>query len=193
MKHTDSLPPFESVAPPVAPQPASATAPSGFSNHAIHLVRTATQVNLSLSQMADQKASLLMGATFVVFTISVGQARGGDFSWSLTFLAFFSFISAMCAVFAVLPSIRPPKRSKGEENILFFGNFARMDEAEFSDRILAELHSDETVFRTMLRDVHQNGRVLQYKKYRFLSLAYRLFLVGLTITFVSFILEHSLT
>ena len=31
---------------------------------------------MQLSQMADQKASILMGATFVVFTLAVGQARG---------------------------------------------------------------------------------------------------------------------
>jgi len=37
-------------------------------------VRTALQANLTLSQMADQKASILMGATFVVFTLAVGQA-----------------------------------------------------------------------------------------------------------------------
>ena len=47
--------------------------PTGFSNHAIHLIRTSQQINLTLSQMADAKASILMGATFLVFTISVGQ------------------------------------------------------------------------------------------------------------------------
>jgi hypothetical protein len=41
---------------------------------AIHLIRTTEQINVSLSQMADQKASILMGATFVVFTVAVNQA-----------------------------------------------------------------------------------------------------------------------
>lgn len=55
--------------------------------------------------MADQKASILMGATFVVFTIAIGQARGGAMPHALLALAGFSFLSAMCAVAAVLPSI----------------------------------------------------------------------------------------
>ena len=44
----------------------------------------------------------------------------------------------------------------------------------------------------MLRDVHQNGMVLQHKKYRYLGLAYRLFLIGLTVTFALFLIEMAL-
>ena len=42
----------------------------------------------------------------------------------------------------------------------------------------------------MLRDIHQNGQVLQRKKYRFLGLAYRIFLAGLSLTLVVFLIEH---
>ena len=165
---------------------ASDAADPSFSPHAIHLIRTAQQMNVQLSQMADQKASILMGATFVVFTISVGQARSGGFSLPLIMLAFFSFVSAMLAVFAVLPSVGGRSAPQGKPNILFFGVFTRMSEDAFADRVLAELRTDETVFRTMLRDIHQNGQVLQGKKYRFLGWAYRVFLIGLITTFVAF-------
>ena len=55
--------------------------------------------------------------------------------------------------------------------------------------MLQRLASDETVFRTMLRDIYQNGQVLQRKKYRFLGLAYRIFIAGLTLTLVTFLFE----
>ena len=160
-----------------------------FSPHAIHLVRTAQQINVSLSQMADQKASILMGATFVVFTISVGQARTGGFSLPLTVLAFFSFVSAMLAVFAVLPSIKG--KAPASPNILFFGVFTQMSEHEFAETMLDRLHADETVFRTMMRDIYQNGQVLQNKKYKYLGLAYRTFLIGLVLTFLSFAAQQA--
>ena len=166
--------------------------PSGYSNHAIHLVRTTQQINLALSQMADAKASILMGATFVVFTIAVGQARGGTMPWSLGVLALFAFISAGCAVYAVLPSVSGPKSAgptDGKVNKLFFGYFTHIPEEEWVDSILGELKADETVFRTMLRDVYQNGQVLQRKKYRFLSLAYKVFMLGLCLTLVTFVVE----
>lgn len=172
----------------------SMPSPSGYSNHAIHLVRTSQQLNLMLSQMADAKASILMGATFLVFTIAVGQARNGSLPISLGVLALFAFVSAMCAVFAVLPSISSPTSARlndGKPNKLFFGYFTHMDEDAWTDSILVELHADETVFRTMLHDIYQNGQVLQRKKYRYLAYAYKTFMAGLTITAITFAIEYA--
>jgi hypothetical protein len=174
----------------------SLPSPSGYSNHAIHLVRTSQQINLALSQMADTKASILMGATFVVFTIAVGQARNGQMPWALGVLALFAFISASCAVFAVRPSVSGPKSAKlndGRPNKLFFGYFVHMPEEDWIDAILDELHADETIFRTMLHDIYQNGQVLQRKKYRYLSYAYRSFLAGLCLTLATFVVEMAIS
>ena len=179
---------------PVEPTRAapSLPSPSGYSNHAIHLVRTTQQINLSLSQMADQKASILMGATFLVFTITVGQARNGELPYSLGVLALFAFISAMCAVFAVLPSISTPaspKLNDGVANTLFFGYFTHMDEGAWTESVLDELRADETVFRAMLHDIYQNGQVLQRKKYKFLAYAYKSFMFGMCLTAFTFFVE----
>lgn len=172
----------------------SMPSPSGYSNHAIHLVRTSQQINLTLSQMADAKASILMGATFLVFTISVGQAKNGTLPLPIAVLALFAFLSALCAVFAVLPSISGPgKRNVSglKPNKLFFGYFAYLPEDEWTESILDELHADETVFRTMLHDIYQNGQVMQKKKYRYLGYAYRIFMVGLCATVVTFLLQRA--
>lgn len=168
--------------------------PASYSNQAIHLVRTTQQINVTLSQMADTKASILMGATFVVFTIAVGQAKNGAMPWSLGVLASFAFISALCAMFAVLPTVSskdPAKFGDGAPNKLFFGYFTNIDEAVWTESILAELHTDEAVFRTILHDVYQNGQILQRKKYRYLSLAYKSFMVGLCLTLITFMFEHA--
>ncbi len=78
----------------------------------------------------------------------------------------------------------------GEDaNILFFGIFTSMSEREFADRIVDTLHDDEALYRIMLRDIHQNGQVLQRKKYRFLGYAYRLFRGALVLSFVAFLVE----
>jgi hypothetical protein len=163
--------------------------PHRFSLQAVHLIRTATQTNLTLSQMADQKASILMGATFVVFTVAIGQARTGAVPLTLLVLAGFAFLSAMCAVAAVLPSISGNGGIGAQPNLLFFGAFTQLSEDEFAERVLAELDDDERIYRTMLRDIHQNGMVLQHKKYRFLRLAYLLFLTGLVSAFAIFLFE----
>ena len=170
-----------------------------FPPNAVHLVRTNQQITMQLSQMADQKASILMGATFVVFTLAVGQARvgAGAFAMPLTVLATFSFLSALLAISAVLPRVgkAPPvvyKDGKDHSNILFFGRFSQMDEDEYIAAVKARLRSEEDMYETMLRDTYQNGVVLARRKYRYLAYAYRLFVVGLTLTFVAFAFEMAM-
>ncbi|WP_428630687.1 Pycsar system effector family protein [Sphingopyxis sp.] len=167
-----------------------------FPPNAVHLVRTNQQITMQLSQMADQKASILMGATFVVFTLAIGQARsgGGALAMPLAILATFSFLSALLAVSAVLPRVgkAPPvvhKDGKDHSNILFFGRFEQMDEDEFIAAVKTRLRTEEDLYETMLRDTYQNGVVLARRKYRYLAYAYRLFVVGLTLTFLGFAFE----
>jgi hypothetical protein len=161
-----------------------------FSPNAIHLVRTAQQSHLQLSAMADQKASILMGATFVIFTITVGQARAGHAPLPLLILGTAAFFAAVCAVLTIIPATGA-RRTEGEGNILFFGTFTQLDEAEFISRVLSKLHRDEELYRTMLHDLYQNGVVLQRKKYRLLGYAYRIFLAGLTVSFATFLVQFA--
>ncbi|HMO76229.1 MAG TPA: DUF5706 domain-containing protein [Sphingopyxis sp.] len=178
---------------------AAATPPPpaiSFPPNAVHLVRTSQQLTMQLSQMADQKASILMGATFVVFTLAVGQARAGAGALAipLAILATFSFLSALLAVSAVLPRVgrAPPidyRDGKDHSNILFFGRFEQMEEDEFIAAVKGRLRSEEDFYETMLRDTYQNGIVLARRKYRYLAHAYRLFVVGLTLTFIVFAAE----
>lgn len=162
--------------------------PRTFSPNAVHLVRTTQMINVSLSQMADQKASILMGATFVSFTIGIGQAAKAGLTLSLGLLITFAFLSALFAVYAIMPSVRPKPNTS--TNILFFGYFTKMSEADYVETVLTQLETDETLYRTMLRDIYQNGQVLEHKKYKFLGYAYRIFLCGLTLTAISFALER---
>ncbi|WP_260580721.1 Pycsar system effector family protein [Sphingopyxis sp. PET50] len=169
---------------------------TSFPVNAAHLVRTTQQLTMQLSQMADQKASILMGATFVVFTLAVGQARsgGGALAMPLTILATFSFLSALLAVSAVLPRVGkgPPvdyRDGKDHSNILFFGRFAQMSEDEFIAAIKERMRTEEDMYEAMLRDTYQNGIVLARRKYRYLAYAYRLFVVGLSLTFAAFAVE----
>ncbi|MFA6218955.1 MAG: Pycsar system effector family protein [Erythrobacter sp.] len=177
---------------PAAVEPPVATgdgAEKTYSANAIHLMRTAQLSTLKLSQMADQKASILLGATFLVFSLSVSRALSGGMPVSLMILASFSFTSSLCAVMAVLPKIGRPNGKISNANLLFFGHFTWMDEGEWQDMLLERLETDEAVFRTMAHDMYQNGQVLAGKKYRFLALAYKMFMVGLFVTLAVFAFE----
>jgi hypothetical protein len=159
-----------------------------FPPNAIHLVRTTQQIHVQLSAMADHKASILMGATFVIFTITIGQARGSATPPALLILGAAAFFSAVFAVLAILPATH--YRRGGPVNLLFFGSFTQLSEEEYLDRVLERLSEDEQIYRTMARDIYQNGLVLERKKYRLLGYAYRIFLVGLTASFAASVVQY---
>ena len=165
------------------------TASPVYPVNAAHLMRTTQLAQLQLSAMADTKASILMGATFVIFTITIGQAGVGAAPIPLLILGGAAFFSAIFAVLAVLPMIRR-KPPKGESNLLFFGHFTAMGEEEFIGEIVGRLTTEDGIYRTMARDIYQNGMVLQHKKYRMLGFAYRILLVGMAGSSIAFVIPY---
>ncbi|MDB5684429.1 MAG: hypothetical protein JWM75_2127 [Sphingomonas bacterium] len=162
-----------------------------FASDAAHLVRTTQLIHVQLSQMADQKASILMGATFVIFTIAIGQTKGGALpSLPLLILGAAAFFSAVLAVLAILPATH--YHATPNPNLLFFGTFTHFDEEDYTERLLTLLEANERIYRTIIRDIHQNGVVLERKKYRLLGYAYRVFLIGLTASFAAALIEYGL-
>lgn len=151
----------------------------------IHVMRTTQAIHMQLSQMADQKASILMGATFVIFTIAIGHSGADGPPLPLAILGGFAFFSAVLAIFAVMPATGGGKGMP--LNLLFFGSFTQLDEADYVARLRANLVRDPALFELMARDIYQNGQVLRRKKYRLLSWSYRVFLLGLTASFVAFL------
>ncbi|HET6971116.1 MAG TPA: Pycsar system effector family protein [Phenylobacterium sp.] len=163
-----------------------------YSPDGVHLLRTTQQVQYQLSQMADQKANMLLGAAFVIFSVSMGQARSGAPQLPLMILGGAAFIAAVLAVLAVLPSVKSPPTPNGPANVLFFGSFSQVPEAEYVEMLLSIVTDSKTVYQAFAHDIYQNGRVLSRKKYRFLGFAYRVLLAGLALSLAAFLAPYGL-
>ena len=163
-----------------------------FANDGVHLLRTAQQVQYQLSQMADQKANMVLAATFVIFTVSLSQIHNVARPLPLFILGGAAFASAFLAILAVLPSVKTPPRPDGPANILFFGSFTQIPEEEFIERLLTIIGEPKTVYEAFAHDIYQNGRVLAVKKYRSLAYAYRILATGLVLSFVAFVAQYLL-
>ena len=162
-----------------------------FALQAVNAARQTTIANTTLSQMADQKASILMGATFLVFTLTIGQAsKGGRAALPLLVLGAFALVAACLAVAVVMPSVRTKRPPGQSANLMFFGVISQFGEEDYIERMLDNLADDESMYRMMFRDVWQNAQVLQHKKYRLLGYAYRTFLTGLITSAIVFAVQY---
>jgi hypothetical protein len=161
-----------------------------FPKEVHNMLVNAQSAHLQFSEMADSKASILMGSTFVVFSLTIGAMGSDKISLPLLLLGSFSFGAAVLSVMAIHPSVAG-KSKAGVPNLLFFGMFSRMKEEEYIDELVDAMRSEEQVYRMMARDLYQNGVVLQRSKYRFLTYAYRTFLAGMIATLIGFIVQSS--
>ena len=152
----------------------------GFDNAIATFFRTVQTHHVTLSQMADQKANVLIAASFVVISIIFHEAAQGGLTPVLGVLAATCFSASFLAAMAILPRAR--KSKDAIPNPLFFGTFATLSREEFHHTIDEILSTDQSIIHAMAEDIYQLGNILHRHKYRYLRHAYRTFLGGLTLT-----------
>jgi len=154
--------------------------------------------NQKLSDMADGKAHILITVNSIILSaiISLVLKKLSEDN----FLAIPSFIlltvSLLTMIFAILvtrPTI-PKGVFKQEEidnktaNLLFFGNFYKMSLDAYKDGMIKVMNDEGFLYGTLIKDVYSQGAVLG-KKYRLLRVAYSIFMFGLIIAVLAFIIS----
>lgn len=155
----------------------------------VYLLRTTQQHHVQLSAMADQKASFLIAASFVMLTILFGHMKQGGLSLPLAVLAVSTLAAAVFAVLAVMPRSHIRTLKNQDMNPLFFGHFAALSREEYLGIMEKVFASDQSVYEAMLLDIYQMGKVLNDRKYRYLRYSYQLFFTGLLLTAASALYE----
>ena len=156
----------------------------------IHFLRAVQTHHVTLSTMADQKANILIGVNSVIFALVVKDAAA--LSPAMVVLAAASSLAAVLCMLAVVPAIgfRRPAGPPPLPNMLFFGAFTAVPEAEFQAEMETIMATDAGIRAAMTRDIYQLGVVLKQKKYKYLGWAYRVFMGGLVLTFLVFVLQR---
>lgn len=161
------------------------------------MFRVTYQNHISLSQLADQKAGILISINGLIISaiIAVVTPRFGTWSWSLLpslVLVAGCLVSLAFAVLGARPRIdRTPvtledvRNNRG--NLLFFGHFLSMPLADFQEGVRAVGKSRRLVHDSLSRQLYAMGDAL-LTKYRYLQLAYTAFLVGIGVAAAAYAL-----
>lgn len=151
------------------------------------MFRVTYQNHIQLSQLADNKANMLISINGLMTSVLVAAMapRLEVATWLLTPAIVLLAGCVPSLVFAVL-TLRPrlnrtpttvEQVRSNEGNLLFFGQFSGMPLAEFNESVHALIDDPRLLQDSLIRQLWLMGQSLQ-QKYRFLQIAYALFLVG---------------
>ncbi len=151
----------------------------------------------NLSQMADNKANILISVNAIVLSVVVSTLVPK--LESNTHLVIPVLLLVICCVtvivFAILatrPNISGGTFTKEDvaskkTNLLFFGNFYKMSLPDYDWGMLEMLSDKNYLYSSIVKDSYFLGVVLA-KKYRLLRVAYNIFMYGLIIVMLAFTL-----
>jgi HD superfamily phosphodiesterase len=167
------------------------------------LYRVTMRSHINLSSIADGKANMIISINTLVLSILITAGSAGYSLTNLNLKENIVFIipiltlmltSLTAIIFAVLsasPKISTEKLDEEsvrahKHSLLFFGNFLKLTRDRFVDH-LRELKKDqELLYDDLSKDLYNLGAVLQ-KKYKLITIAYRVFVGGLVLSFIVFV------
>ena len=152
---------------------------------------------INLSSIADNKSNILISLNGIIISLGLA-ALATNFRdepaiiMPTVLFIVFSLSTIILAILSTRPNISKPKFSLDDiklkkVNMLFFGNFHKMKLEEYDQVIKEMINDDQYLYSTMTQDQYYLGKVLA-KKYKLLRWAYNVFMVGLVVSVIAFLL-----
>lgn len=164
------------------------------------MFRISSSNHQRLSDMADNKANILITVNSIILSaiISLLLRKLTDYEY-LTIPTFILLsISLLAMIFSILAT--RPGRLKGvftkaevddkKVNLLFFGNFCHMPLDQYTYGMERMMEDKGFLYGSLIKDVYAQGVVLG-KKYRLLRIAYNIFMFGLIVAVLAFIVASA--
>lgn len=160
------------------------------------MFRTTSGNHIMLSQMADNKANILITINSIILSVVVSVLIRKVEEDPRLVIPTIMLVSVCLAtiVFAILstrPNVsagrftREDIRNK-KTNLLFFGNFHGMNVEDYEWSMKQMMKDADYLYGSLIKDIYYLGRVLG-KKYKFLRIAYNIFMFGFVISILSFV------
>jgi predicted metal-dependent HD superfamily phosphohydrolase len=163
------------------------------------MFKTTLTNHIRLSEIADSKANILLSVNAIIISIALSTLIPKLDSPTNVHLIIPTFVmllfSVVCIISAIL-STRPKITSGAftrqdildkKVNLLFFGNFYKMPYEEYQWAINELLNDKEYLYTSMTKDLYHLGLVLE-RKYRWLRITYNLFMFGIIVSVVAFVI-----
>jgi hypothetical protein len=151
--------------------------------HLDQMMRQTRNHHVALSSMADTKANMLITTSSVLITLSAPYVLNPHFKGAVIILAICCLMTIVLAIYTLMPKLRNPKMPPDVHsprfNLLFFGDFTRLEYSEFEAAMEEVMNDASLTYQAQVRELYTLGQFLATRKYRTLRLAYFSFIFGL--------------
>jgi len=163
------------------------------------MFRTTSNNHFELSSLADGKANIMISVNAIIISVvlTILLVRLPYYPNYIlpTIVLVATCLGAMIfAILATRPSINEGRFSEEDirakrTNLLFFGNFHRMQLEEYQWGMNELLKDREYLYNSMIKDIYFLGVVLA-KKYKLLRISYTIFMYGLILSVLAFVIAY---
>jgi predicted metal-dependent HD superfamily phosphohydrolase len=159
------------------------------------MFRTTSRNHLELSAIADNKANIMISinAIIVSLIVSVLMRKFEEFPNFIVPTAILTTVCLSTIVFAILATrpgytrgtFNPQDVARQKTNLLFFGNFHKMELESYESAVKELLKSDEQVYTGMIHDIYFLGKALG-RKYYLIRWCYLVFMYGFVLSVLAY-------
>ncbi len=163
------------------------------------MFRLTARNQINLSKIADNKSNILISLNGIIISLTLAmlvskfKEEPAIIIPTVIFILF-SLCTVVLAILSTRPNISSGKFTREDilqkkVNLLFFGNFYNMKLDEYEWAVEEMINDDPYLYSSLTKDQYSLGKVLA-KKYRLLRWAYNVFMMGLVITVITFLIVY---
>ncbi len=155
-----------------------------------------------LSDMADSKASIMITVNSIILSVLLSVLlRKLEENPTLTIpvilLLSVNLVTIIFSILATRPQISPGIYTQKDVedkkvNLLFFGNFYKMNLKDYTASMMVMMDDNQYLYKSLIKDVYSQGVVLG-RKYKLLRSAYNVFMFGIVVSVIAFLVATLLS
>ena len=164
------------------------------------MFRVTLKNHITLSNIADTKANILLSVNAIIVSLVLSNLASkldkpsNDYLITPTIIfIMFTVASIILSIMATRPNVTRGEFTKEDVankkvNLLFFGNFHKMSLQDFEWAMGEMMQDRDYLYSSMKKDLYFLGLVLD-KKYKILRLTYTVFMIGIIVSVIAFIIS----
>jgi len=160
------------------------------------MFRLTSKNHIDISGMADSKANIMISINSIIISVLLGSLMQKlDSNPHLIpptiILLIVTLFSIVYSILSLRPNITSGKFSKEDianqkTNLLFFGNFHKMTREDYHWGMNRLMENSSFLYSNLIDDIFFLGVVLA-KKYKYLRAAYNIFMYGIIVAVIAFV------